>query len=98
MGGGALPYLRTTDSPPCPNPVTLLFLCLVFRYVSWSQGDSVLHMITEYTRSTTTGMLTDSGNSITSPQATDPTGLALSPDGAQLYVLSEQYQSVNWYV
>ena len=55
-------------------------------------------MITEYTRSTTNGDLTDSGNSITSLQATDPTGLALSPDGAQLYVLSEGYQSVNWYV
>ena len=53
-------------------------------------------MVTEYNRATN-GDLSDFQN-LRSPQSTDPTGLALSPDGAQLYVLSEGYQSVNWYV
>ena len=55
-------------------------------------------MITEYTRTPATGVLTDSGNNISATNAGEPLGLAVSPDGAQLYLLSGAYQSINWYV
>ena len=67
--------------------------------MSWNQGDYTLHMITEYTRTISTGVLSDiSPNSISSSNAGEPFGLAVSPDGAQLYILSDAYQSINWYV
>ena len=57
-----------------------------------------MHMVTEYSRAVATGVLSDSGNSISAANAGEPFGLAVSPDGAQLYVLSEAYESINWYV
>ena len=52
-------------------------------------------MVTEYTRAVATGVLSDSGNSISATNAGEPFGLAVSPDGAQLYVLSEAYESIK---
>jgi hypothetical protein len=43
-------------------------------------------------------VLTDSGSSISATSAGEPFGLAVSPDGAQLYVLSGTQESINWYV
>ena len=74
-------------------------VCVVFisfRYVSWNQGDYSLHMVTELP---TAGLLTNSGNCISAKNAGEPTGrLALSSDGAQLFVLSDSNQRINSYV
>ena len=90
---------------PDPHIFSLLCVCVCvcvgsvsFRYVSWNQGDYSLHMVTEYTRSDLPNLvLTDSGFSIGQLQAGEPFGLAVSPDGAQLYVLSGIQESINWY-
>ena len=67
--------------------------------MSWNQGDYSLHMVTEYTRSDLPNLvLSDSGNSINAVNAGKPFGLAVSPDGAHLYVLSGIQESINWYV
>ena len=78
--------------------VCVCMCSISFRYVSWNQGDYNLHMITEYDRTIATGVLSDSGNSISATSAGEPLGLAVSPDGAQLYILSDAHQSINWYV
>ena len=85
-----------------PDPflrVVCVCVCSIsFRYVSWNQGDYDLHMITEYDRTIATGVLSDiSPNSISSSNAGEPFGLAVSSDGAQLYVLSGIQKSINWY-
>ena len=56
-----------------------------------------MHMVTEYSRAVATGVLSDSGNSISATSSGEPFGLAVSPDGAQLYVLSGRQESINWY-